>query len=133
MLSHFFFFNARTFPSTAPIAPPTNVEAVATSPTSIFVTWEEVAPDDRNGVISMYQVLYRPQQTFGGAIGERSVNVTGLSAALTGLQEYLDYSILVRAYTRSGEGPYSSSITARTHEDGEVIKFDAITAVIVSL
>ena len=67
----------------------------------------------------MYQVLYRPLQTFEGDIGEMSVNVTGLSVTLTGLEECVNYSISVRAFTLSGEGPYSRSVTAKTAEDGE--------------
>ena len=54
---------------------------------SIFVTWDQVALTDQTGVSPMYQVLYQPLQTFGGAINEESVNVTGLSVTLTGLEE----------------------------------------------
>ena len=88
---------------------------------SILVIWGEVAPNDRNGVITRYQVLYQPLQTFEGAIREMSVNVTGLSVTLTGLEEYVDYSISVRAFTSIGEGPYSNSTTEKTHEDGNVV------------
>ena len=70
----------------APATPPTNVRAMATSPRSITVMWEEVVPIDQNGVITMYQVLYQPLETFGGAIGPLTVNVTELTADLTDLE-----------------------------------------------
>ena len=38
---------------------------------------------------------------------------------LTGLEEYVEYNITVRAYTSVGPGPYSDPpITERTMEDG---------------
>ena len=58
---------------TAPTSAPTNVRAMATSATSITVMWEEVPPLDQNGVITMYEVLYVPLETFDGTL---SVNVT---------------------------------------------------------
>ena len=111
--------NDSTIPiSPAPPTPPTNVMAMATSPRSITVMWEEVVPIDQNGVITMYQVLYQPLETFGGAIGPLTVNVTELTADLTDLEEYVNYTVSVRAYTSAGEGPYSYGITVITLEDG---------------
>ena len=93
--------------------------AAVVSPTSIMVTWDVVPPIDQNGVITMYEVLYEPQETFDGVIiGPLTVNVTERSSLLIRLQEYVDYTISVRAYTLAGEGPYSDVIVARTLEAG---------------
>ena len=81
--------------------------------------WEEVVPRDQNGVITMYQVLYQPLETFGGAIGPLTVNVTELTVDLTDLEEYVNYTISVRAYTSAGEGPYSDGVTVITLEAGK--------------
>ena len=81
--------------------------------------WEMVVPIDQNGVISMYQVLYQPLETFGGAIGPLTVNVTELTADLTDLEEYVNYTFSVRAYTSAGEGPYSDGVVELTDEDSE--------------
>ena len=35
------------------------------------------------------------------------------------LQEYVNYTISVRAYTNAGAGPYSDPVTVLTNEDGE--------------
>ena len=75
---------------------------------------------DQNGVIIMYEVLYQPQETFNGAIGESTVTISApeMSVVLMDLQEYVNYTISVRAYTSVGEGPYSEGIIDLTNEDG---------------
>ena len=103
----------------APASPPSNVTATVISPTSIMVTWDMVPPIDQNGVITMYEVLYEPLETFGGAIGPLTSNSTAMSLLLTGLEEFVNYNISVRAYTSVGAGPYSEDITEMTSEDGE--------------
>ena len=92
---------------------------MATSATSITVMWEEVPPIDQNGVITMYEVLYVPLETFDGAIGPLSVNVSECVTNLTDLQEYVNYTISVRAYTSGGAGPYSDGVIQITSNDGD--------------
>ena len=69
----------------------------------------------------MYEVLYQPQETFNGAIGDLSVNISApaMSVVLMDLEEYANYTISVRAYTSVGEGPYSEGIIELTNEDSE--------------
>ena len=107
--------------SIAPGRPP-NVMATATSPTSIMITWDMVPPIDQNGVITMYEVLYEPLETFNGAIMSNTTTVDGmtLTAVLGGLEEFVDYTISVRAYTSAGEGPYSDGVMEMTIEDGKL-------------
>lgn len=91
------------------------------SSTQIVITWDTVAPIDQNGVITMYQVLYQPLQTFGGAIGSQMVNVSGteMSVLVADAEEYTNYTISVRPFTIVGEGPYSEGTIALTVEDGK--------------
>lgn len=89
-----------------PFGPPANVTAVADSSTGITVSWDMVPPIDQNGIIIFYEVRYQVQET----PGERTVNVTGLSANLMDLEAPASYDISVRAYTSTGEGPYSMPI-----------------------
>ena len=102
-----------------PASAPTDVMATVVSSTEIMVTWDIVLPIDQNGVITMYEVLYQPQETFNGAIGHLTVNVSApeMSVVLMDLQEYVNYTISVRAYTSVGEGPYSEGIIELTNED----------------
>ena len=70
----------------------------------------------------MYEVIiYDPQETFAETIGIKSVNTTNMSVVISNLQEYVVYSVSVRAYTSAGAGPFSAEILIRTLEDGEVL------------
>ena len=71
----------------------------------------------------MYEVLYEPLETFGGAIQTQTRNVSGteMSVVLMNLEEFVNYSISVRAYTSVGEGPYSDEMREKTNTDGILI------------
>ena len=92
---------------------------MATSPSAITVTWDEVLPIDQNGVIVTYMVMYIPQEDFGESIGTNTTTVSELSVLLVGLLEYVNYTISVRAYTSKGAGPYSEPVTVLTNEAGK--------------
>ena len=95
------------------------------SSTKVLVSWEEVPDIDKNGIIVEYEVLYEPQETFDGLIlsSSKSVNSTELSTYLTGLQEFVNYNISVRALTSIGPGPYSEERLAMTLEDSNLSLF----------
>lgn len=99
---------------------PLNVRSQVLSSTVISVAWDEIPPIDRNGIITLYEVFYVPLETFGGLISPEMVNTTDLSYELVGLQEYVNYNISVRAYTRVGSGLYSAPITNETLEDSKL-------------
>ena len=108
---------------TVPDDSPQNVTATAVSSTEIEVSWEEVPAIDENGIIVLYEIQFVPLETFDGALVTETVNTSGpvLTMNLTGLQEYVEYSISVRAYTSVGPGPYSDGAVERTEEDGKSI------------
>ena len=116
-----------------PAVAPINVRSQVLSSTSINVTWGEIPPIRRNGIITAYEVLYEPLETFGGLIGSESVNTTNMYFVLFGLQEYVDYNISVRAYTEVGPGPYSQGITNQTFQDCEFISSSWIALVLATL
>ena len=86
------------------------------------MSWEEVPAISQNGEIIIYEVQYKPLETFNGTISIERVNTSGpvLMMNLTGLEEYVEYNISVRAYTSTGAGPYSDPVTNRTLEDGKI-------------
>ena len=92
--------------------------AVNISSTSVRVSWGEVPVIYQNGVITQYEVEYN-QTTFSevSMYNTTTVNSTPLMVDLTGLEEYVVYSIRVRAYTSVGAGPYSVLVTVTTNED----------------
>ncbi len=67
----------------------------------------------------MYEVLYQPLETFDGNITTQTMNATERSANLTDLEEFVNYTISVRAYTSEGAGPYSEEMTIMTPEDSK--------------
>ena len=103
----------------APASPPSSVSAAALSSTSIQVNWTEVPAIDRNGVITQYEVEYN-QTTFTEVTMYNTtvVNSTMFTTVVTGLEEYVEYSIRVRVYTSVGPGPYNDVVTVTTNEDG---------------
>ena len=105
--------------------------------TTISLNWSEVPAIDRNGIITQYEVEYN-QTTFNVSTAQtvtvnstmilftdenmaQSVIVDIMTALLSGLHEYVEYSIRVRAYTSVGPGPYSDAINVTTDEDGELL------------
>ena len=96
------------------------MNAVTISSTAIRVTWDEVPAIDQNGIITQYEVEYN-QSTFSGATmySTTTVDSSTLTVDLTGLEEYVEYSIRVRAYTSVGAGPYSDVVNVITSEDGK--------------
>ena len=71
----------------------------------------------------MYEVLYVPLETFGGAIQGQMIDipVTNMSVLLMDLEDYVDYFVSIRAYTSVGEGPYSQGMIIRTQENGKIM------------
>ncbi len=97
------------------------------SSTEIQVNWTEILEMDQNGIITEYEVMYEPLMTFGGVLTTTTVNTTNMSVTLSGLQEYVEYNISVRAYTSVGPGPYSQAERGITEEDGEVYLFTCVS------
>ena len=92
--------------------------AMNISSTVIRLSWSPVPAIDQNGVITQYEVEYN-QTTFSevSMYNTTTVNSTTLMVDLTGLEEYVEYNIRVRAYTSVGAGPYSVLVTVTTNED----------------
>ena len=93
---------------------------MSTSPTSVEVMWNEVPAIDQNGIITVYEVMYTPLNTFGGQISANTTNVSGseIMVTLSYLQEFVNYSISVRAYTSVGPGIESDTVIELTLQAG---------------
>ena len=102
----------------APTAPPGQVSAKATSPTSLLVSWSAVPEQHRHGKILLHHVYisraYKPDdyRSFPAQ------NTTQL--LLANLQAFVLYIIRVSAKSNIGGGPKSAPITARTMEGGRI-------------
>uniref|UniRef100_A0A670KB91 Cell adhesion molecule DSCAM n=1 Tax=Podarcis muralis TaxID=64176 RepID=A0A670KB91_PODMU len=97
--------------------PPENVQAIATSPETISITWSTLAKDALNGILQGFRVIYWAN-LLDGELGEiKNVTTTQPLLELDGLEKYTNYSIQVLAFTRAGDGVRSEQIFTRTKED----------------
>ncbi|KAM9038181.1 LOW QUALITY PROTEIN: cell adhesion molecule DSCAM [Sarcophilus harrisii] len=100
-----------------PSYPPENVQAIATSPETISITWSTLAKEALNGILQGFRVIYWAN-LLDGELGEiKNVTTTQPSLELDGLEKYTNYSIQVLAFTRAGDGVRSEQIFTRTKED----------------
>ncbi len=88
------------------------------SATAISVTWNMVPDIDQNGVITLYEVSYQPMEVYNNTVLLQNTTDLSRSLSLTGLHEYANYCVQVRAYTSVGPGNYSTEEFARTLEAG---------------
>ena len=97
------------------------MQVLTRSSTAILVTWDFVPEIDRNGIIVQYQVEFN-QSTFNEISTSNLTTTDGsqLMVELEGLEEYVEYSVRVQAYTSLGPGPFSVAVVTRTLQDGEL-------------
>ena len=96
---------------------PQQVSLTVTSATTMSVSWQQVPPIHRNGIILTYELTYNPLEDYH----DRTpivLNTTDLTFDLTDLDKYANYTVEVRAYTEVGSGPYSEQQYARTDTAG---------------
>lgn len=89
-----------------------------------MVSWDNVPQIDQNGIVTMYEIYYEPQESFGEAMMSMAMNTTEMSIVLSGLNEFVSYRISVRAYSNIGPGPFSMDTVQTTMEDGKNAKFN---------
>uniref|UniRef100_A0A671DXN7 DS cell adhesion molecule n=1 Tax=Rhinolophus ferrumequinum TaxID=59479 RepID=A0A671DXN7_RHIFE len=100
-----------------PSYPPENVQAIATSPESISISWSTLPKEALNGILQGFRVIYWAN-LMDGELGEiKNVTTMQPSLELDGLEKYTNYSIQVLAFTRAGDGVRSEQIFTRTKED----------------
>ena len=107
-------------PPTAQFGYPLNVQASALSPTEIEVTWGGQLSEANTSQVTLYEVQYN-QSAFSETTVTSSAMTMGQETqiSLRDLEEYVEYSVGVRALTSDGPGPFSPSVTARTLQDGK--------------
>ncbi|XP_035824249.1 protein sidekick-2 isoform X2 [Aplysia californica] len=99
-----------------PSKSPSNIDLLATSSTTILVSWGSVPVLEQNGNIIGYKVKYKPQWSpdveFKKVQGASTFNVT-----LTGLRKFMDYDVQVLAFSRMGDGVLSDIYRVKTESD----------------
>lgn len=99
-----------------PDGAPQNLRGQSTSSTSIQVLWDEVLPEQQNGVITGYTV------TFKGQRGNQSGNISSIPSnrqvEIEGLKKFANYNVTVFASTAKGDGPHSA-LVVKTGQDSK--------------
>ncbi|XP_039500608.1 protein sidekick isoform X12 [Drosophila santomea] len=97
---------------------PLDVQANATSSTTVVVQWGEVPRQHRNGQIDGYKVFYAAADRGQQVLHKTIPNNATFTTTLTELKKYVVYHVQVLAYTRLGNGALSTPpIRVQTFED----------------
>jgi len=97
---------------------PLDVQANATTSTTVVVQWGEVPPQHRNGQIDGYKVFYAATDRGQQVLHKTIPNNATFTTTLTELKKFVVYHVQVLAYTRLGNGALSTPpIRVQTFED----------------
>ena len=112
----------------APTGPPLNVDATPVNSTSVTISWNPPALENQNGVITGY-VINLTLTVGSGDISQYSSSSDNITVG--SLHPFTTYDFTVAAQTSVGTGPYTTSSTVMTPEDGiysitDLVKTDAV-------
>ena len=100
-----------------PSGSPQTFNTTVLSPYSADLTWAPPSPEEQNGVITGYIINV--------TILQNSVNFllysNTTSLTVTSLRPYRNYICIIAAITSIGIGPYSTTVTVTTPQDGKTI------------
>lgn len=103
-----------------------NVEANATSSTTIVIKWGDVPKEHQNGQIEGFKVYYGADTRALKQFKLIPSNST-FTTTLTELRKFVLYHIQVLAYTRLGDGaPSTPPVRVQTFEDGNFVDYHNI-------
>ncbi|XP_076249069.1 Down syndrome cell adhesion molecule 2 isoform X5 [Calliopsis andreniformis] len=102
-----------------PSMPPEDVRCAALSAQSLQVSWQPPPNTHSNGIIQGYKLHYEPVLAdMWRSVDEMEVRKTSaLTAVLSGLRKYTNYTIQVLAFTRVGDGVPTTVTYCQTEED----------------
>ena len=91
--------------------------------------WNEVSPNEQNGIIVSYNVSYRAilENGSAGSFSSELVMAPTRHTNLSGLTKDMHYNVSVLASTVKGDGIYSDPRTFRTNEDSKSLFFNYAT------
>ena len=106
--------------STVPSGYPQNLMVLTRTSTAIEAQWSTVPIDERNGDIIFYEVELN-QSMFTEELSSdlRQTNGSQLILLLSDLEEFVEYTVRVRANASAGAGPFSPHVSNQTLTDSE--------------
>ena len=112
------FFNYDVF-ILVPSRAPSGLEAYMVWETDIFLRWSSVLQGYENGIIRGFKIFLNLKN--GGKTHVFVIREEGKRLeALSNLKPFSEYEVSILAYTLSGDGVTSSSITVTTDESGKL-------------
>ncbi|KAK3869100.1 hypothetical protein Pcinc_025578 [Petrolisthes cinctipes] len=104
-------------PEATPSGPPTNITYRYQTPGTIVFTWDKPKFNERNGVITQYELQFSKNVILNNDF-KHDKNISDDSRIVfNGLEENMDYTFKVRAWTSKGPGPYSETLHIHTEPD----------------
>ena len=86
------------------------------NPASLNVSWQPPLDIDHNGPITGYVIWY----TRVGSTVTTIENVTNkVTYTISGLDAYVNYSVMVAALNINGSGPFSDPVVERSGDNGK--------------
>ena len=98
----------------APSGPPSNINLIVVTSTSVTFSWSEPACGQRNGQIVLYSYMLINEA--GAVITNDETKSTGVS--FNNLEPFTSYSFKVSARTQSAFGPTSMAVNITAEERG---------------
>ncbi|XP_023703051.1 Down syndrome cell adhesion molecule-like protein Dscam2 isoform X3 [Cryptotermes secundus] len=102
-----------------PSVAPDDVRCAGLTSQSLQVSWQPPPTSQCNGVLQGYKLFYEPvlDDHWQGVDDIETRKTTALTAVLTGLRKFTNYSVQVLAFTRVGDGVTTKPIFCTTEED----------------
>ncbi|PSN52800.1 Down syndrome cell adhesion molecule-like protein Dscam2 [Blattella germanica] len=102
-----------------PSVAPEDVRCAGLTAQSLQVSWQPPPTSQCNGILQGYKLFYEPvlDDHWQGVDEIETRKTTALTAVLTGLRRFTNYSVQVLAFTRVGDGVLTKSIFCTTEED----------------
>ena len=104
------------FSYTVPSSAPLNFHAVDISSSNFTLIWEPLAPSERNGIITGYNITVTSLSSPHEDPKLFFTSTESLTVDL--LSPHTEYICIIAASTAIGTGPYSTELNARTGQNG---------------
>ncbi|XP_049818857.1 Down syndrome cell adhesion molecule-like protein Dscam2 isoform X3 [Aethina tumida] len=102
-----------------PSMPPEDVRCAALTCQSLQISWQPPPTEHCNGLLQGYKLTYEPvlDDNWRGNDEMETRKTTGLTTVITGLRKFTNYSLQVLAFTKVGDGVFTTPTYCQTDED----------------
>ena len=105
----------------APDGYPQNLDSFTINSTAILVNWTAVPSNEQNGIIAEYLISVSSEEDFAFSMTSDSATIDDAQVfeyLFTDLEEFVEYTFVISAFTAEGKGPTSPSVSSTTDQAG---------------